>query len=59
MMSVGAEALCGIAARLAEGYDVRRRSHVADVSGGFRHLTLIVVARDIRPAGACAKRAAV
>jgi hypothetical protein len=58
MMSVGAEALCGIAGRLAEGYDVRRRSHVADVSGLFSHFTLIVVVRDIRPAGSGAKRAA-
>ena len=30
MMSVGAEVLCTIANRLAEEYDMGRRSHVAD-----------------------------
>jgi hypothetical protein len=57
MMSVGAEVLCGIAGRLAEGYDVGRRSHVADVSGAFSHFSLIFVAREVRPAGAGAKAA--
>ena len=55
MMSVGAELLCGIAGRLAEGYDVGRRSHVADVSGAFSHLSLIFVAREVRAAGAAAR----
>jgi hypothetical protein len=58
MMPVGAEVLCGIAGRRAEEYDVGRRSRVADFSRGFSHLTLIGVAREIRAAGACAKRAA-
>ncbi len=57
MMSVGAEVLCRIAG-LAEEYDVGRRSHVADFSRAFSHLSLIFVAREIRAAGAAAKRAA-
>jgi hypothetical protein len=56
MMSVGAEVLCRIAGRLAEEYEVGRRSHVADFSRAFSHLTLMFVVRDIR--GAAAKRAA-
>ena len=39
MMSVGAEVLCRIAGRLAEEYDVGRRSRVADFSGAFSHLS--------------------
>ena len=35
-----------------------RRSHVADFSRAFSHLTLICEARDIRAAGAAATRAA-
>ena len=58
MMSVGAEVLCRIAGRLAEEYDVGRRSHVADFSRAFSHLSLIFVAREVRAAGAGAKRAA-
>jgi hypothetical protein len=58
MMSVGAEVFCGIAGRLAEAYDVGRRSHVADVSRAFSHLTLIFVVRESRAPGAGAKRAA-
>ena len=58
MMSVGADVLCRIAGRLAEEFDVGRRSHVADFSRAFSHLTLIFVAREIRAAGAAAKRAA-
>jgi hypothetical protein len=58
MMSVGVEVLCGIAGRLAEEYGVGRRSHVADFSRAFSHLTLSFVARDIRAAGAAATRAA-
>jgi hypothetical protein len=58
MMSVGAELLCRIAGRLAEEYDVGRRSHVADFSRAFSDLTLMFVVRDIRAAGAAAKRAA-
>jgi hypothetical protein len=58
MMSVGAEVFCGIAGRLAEAYDVGRRSHVADFSRAFSHVTLIFVAREIREPGAGAKRAA-
>ena len=57
MMSVGAELLGRMAGRLAEKYEVGRRSHVADFSGAFSHLTLRFVARDIR-AVAGAKRAA-
>jgi hypothetical protein len=57
MMSVGAEVLCRIAGRLAEGFNVGRRSHIADFSRAFSHLTLIFVAREIRAAGAAAKRA--
>ena len=48
MMSVG---------RLAEEYDVGRRSHVADFSRAFGHLTVILVAREIRAAVPAAKRA--
>jgi len=58
MMSVGAEVLCRIAGRLAGEDAVGRRSHAADVSRAFSHLTLIFLARDIRAAGAAAKRAA-
>ena len=58
MMSVGAEVLCRIAGRLAEEYGVGRRSHGADFSGAFSHLTLIFVARDVRAAGAAATRGA-
>ena len=58
MMSVGAEVLCRIAGRLAEEYDAGRRSHVADFSGAFSHLSLSFVAREVRAAGAGAKRAA-
>jgi hypothetical protein len=58
MMSVGAEVLCRIAGRRAEAYNVGRRSHVADFLRAFSHLTLIFVAREIRAAGAGAKRAA-
>jgi hypothetical protein len=58
MMSVGAEVLCRIAGGLAEECDVGRRSHVVDFSRAFSHLTLIFVAREIRAAGAAAKRAA-
>jgi hypothetical protein len=58
MMSIGAEVLCRIAGRLAEEYGVGRRSHVADFSRAFSHLTLIFVARDIRAVGAAATRAA-
>ena len=58
MMSVGAELVCRIAGRLAEGYDVGRRSHVADFTRAFSHLTLIFVVREIRAAGAAATRAA-
>jgi hypothetical protein len=58
MMSVGAEVLCRIAGRLAEEYDVGRRSDVAVFSRGFSHLTLSFVARGIRTAEAGAKRAA-
>ena len=58
MMSVGAEVLFRIAGRLAEEHDVGRRSHVADFSRGFGHLSLILVAREVRAAGAAAKRAA-
>ena len=58
MMSIGAEVLCRIAGRLAEGYGVGRRSHVADFSRASSHPTLIFVARDIRAAGAAATRAA-
>jgi hypothetical protein len=57
MMSVG-EVLCRLAGRLAEEYGMGRRSHVADFSRAFSHLTLIFVARDIRAAGAAATRAA-
>jgi hypothetical protein len=46
------------AGRLAEEYDVGRRSHVADVSCAFSHLTLNFGACDIRAAGAAGKRAA-
>ena len=58
MMSVGAEVLCRIAGRLAEEYDAGRRSHVADFSRAFSQLSLIFVAREVRAAGAGAKRAA-
>ena len=58
MMSVGAEVLFRIAGRLAEEYDVGRRSDVAVFSRGFGDLSLIFVAREIRAAGAGAKRAA-
>ena len=58
MMSVGAEVLCRIAGRLAKEYDAGRRSHVADFSRAFSYLTLIFVGREIRAAGAAAKRAA-
>ena len=40
----------------AEEHDVGRRLHVADFSRGFA-LSLILVAREIRAAGAGAKRA--
>jgi hypothetical protein len=55
MMCVGAEVLCGIAGRLAEEYEVGRRSPMADFSGAFSHRT---VAREIRAAVAGVKRAA-
>jgi hypothetical protein len=55
IMLVGAEVLCGTAGARAEEYDVRRRSRVADFSRGFRHLTPMSVACDIRAAGAGAK----
>ena len=58
MMSVGADAPWTIAGRLAEEFGVGRRSHVADFSRAFSHLTLIFVPRDIRAAGAAATRAA-
>ena len=58
MMSVGSELLGRMAGRLAEKYEVGRRSHVADFSGAFSHRTLRFVARDIRAAAAGAKRAA-
>jgi hypothetical protein len=58
MMSVAAEVLFRIAGRLTEEHDVRRRSHVADFSRGFGHLSLILVAREVRAAGAAVKRAA-
>ena len=58
MMDAAAEVLGRIAGRLAEEYDVGRRSHVADFSGAFSHLSLIFVAREFRAAGAGAKRAA-
>jgi hypothetical protein len=58
MMSVGAEVLCRIAGRLAGEDAVGRRSHAADFSRAFSHLTLIFLARDIRAAGAAATRAA-
>ena len=58
MMSVGAEVLCRIVGRLAEEYDVGRPSRGADFSRAFSRLTLIFVAREIRAAGAGAKRAA-
>jgi hypothetical protein len=59
MMSFGADGLCGIAGRLSEEeYDVGRRSHLADFSRAFDHLTLIGVACEICAAGAGAKRAA-
>jgi hypothetical protein len=58
MLSVVAEVLCRIAGRLAAEYDVGRRSHVADFSRRFSHLTLMGVAREVRAAGAGAKRAA-
>jgi hypothetical protein len=58
MMSVAAEVLCRIAGRPAEEHDVARRLHVADFSRGFGHLSLILVAREVRAAGAGAKRAA-
>ena len=51
MMSVGAEVLCTIAKRLAEEYDMGRRSHVADFSRACSNLTLIVMPREIRAAG--------
>ena len=54
MVSVGAEVL----GRIAEEYDAGRRSHVADFSRAFSHLSLIFVARKLRAAGAGAKRAA-
>ena len=57
MMSVAAEALFTIAGRLADEHDVGRRSIVADFSRGFGHLSPIVVAREVRAAGAAAKRA--
>ena len=58
MMSIGADVLCRLAGRLAEEYGMGRRSHVADFSRAFSHLTLIFVARDIRSAEAAATRAA-
>jgi len=58
MMSVGSDVLCRIAGRLAEGFNVGRRSDIADFSRAFSHLTLIFVARALRAAGAAAKRAA-
>ena len=58
MTSVGAEVLCRIAGRLARGYDVGRRSHLADFSRVLSHLTLIFVACEIRATGTAAKRAA-
>ena len=58
MMVVGVEVLCGIAGRLAEEYDAERRSHVADFSRSFSHPSLSFVAREVRAAGAGAKRAA-
>jgi hypothetical protein len=58
MLSVGAEVLCRVARRLAEEYEVGRWSYVADFSRAFSHVTLIGVARDVRAAGAGAKRAA-
>jgi hypothetical protein len=56
MMSVGAELVCRIAGRLAGEGGVGRRSHAADFSRAFSHLTLIFVVREIRAAGAAAKR---
>jgi hypothetical protein len=58
MMAVGAEALCRIAGRLAEVYDAERRSHVTDFSRSFSQRSLSFVAREVRAAGAGAKRAA-
>jgi hypothetical protein len=52
------EVLCGIAGRRAEEYDVRRRSRGADSSRAFSDPMLMGVAREIRAAGAGAKRAA-
>ena len=58
MMSVAAEVLFRIAGRLAEKHHVGQRSHVADFSRGFGDLSLILVAREVRVAGAAAERAA-
>jgi hypothetical protein len=58
MMLVGAQVLCTIPGGRAEPYDVRRRSRGADSSRAFSGLTLMGVAREIRAAGAGAKRAA-
>ena len=56
MMSVGAEVLCRIAGRLADVHGVMRRSQVADFSRGIGRLSLIFMAREVRAAGAAAKR---
>ena len=58
MMSVSAEVRCRIAGGLAEECDLGRRSHVVDFSRAFSHLSLSFVVREIRAAGAGAKRAA-
>ena len=47
-----------IPGRLAEEHNVGQRAHVARFSRAFSHLTLIFPAREIRAAGAAAKRAA-
>ena len=57
MTSVGAEVLCGIAGRLAEEYDAERRLHAADSSRSLSRRSLSFVAREVRAAGAGAKRA--
>ena len=56
MMSVGAELLGRMAGRLADVHGVMRRSQVADFSRGIGRLSLILMAREVRAAGAAAKR---
>ena len=57
-MSVGSEVLCRIAGPLAEESDAERRPHVADSARSFSQRSLSFVAREVRAAGAGAKRAA-